>query len=168
MTTVHLVGLKNGRLPIHDLVESRERELGIKRSDLARRCGFKNVAKGIRRIEAMCAGDLVSLSAKMILKALPVALEVSEEVVHGAVQETAVLLDQNERKAAAERDAARRDCGASNVRRGSPVRARPVYHPDGCGRRRRCRRSAAGNARCDGPDACLRQQWRRYRFSSGG
>jgi hypothetical protein len=106
MTATHFGDRNNGRLPIHDLVETRLKELGIQRSEFARRCGFKNVAKGIRRIEAMCAGDLVSLSAKMILKALPAALEVSEEIADGTVRETAVLLEQNERRAAADRDAA--------------------------------------------------------------
>jgi hypothetical protein len=106
MTETFFGDRNNGRLPIHDLVETRLKELGIQRSEFARRCGFKNVAKGIRRIEAMCAGDLVSLSAKMILKALPRALEVSEEIAEDIVRETAVLLEQNERRAVAERDAA--------------------------------------------------------------
>src|SRR4051812_2377741 len=106
MSIVPFGGLESGRLPIHDLEENRLKDLGIERSELVRRVGFKNAAKGIRRIEAMCAGDLVSLSAKMILKALPVALEVSEEIVQDKVHETAWVLEQNEKRTSAERDAA--------------------------------------------------------------
>jgi hypothetical protein len=90
------------RLPIHDLVETRLKELGMRRGELVRRCGFKNVGKGIRRIEAMCSGDLDSLSARMILKALPKAIDVGEDVVGVAVCETADSLNL----AAADREAA--------------------------------------------------------------
>jgi hypothetical protein len=67
------------RLPILDLVETRLKELGIRRSELARRCGFRNVNKGIRRIEAVCCGDFGSLPARIILRALSTALEVSQD-----------------------------------------------------------------------------------------
>jgi hypothetical protein len=43
------------RLPIHDLVETQLKQLGLRRSELARRCGFKNANKGIRRIEGCVA-----------------------------------------------------------------------------------------------------------------
>ena len=69
------------RLPIFDLVETQCKGLGIRRSELARRCGFRNVNKGLRRIEAVCCGDLESLSAKKILAALSMALEVSQDVI---------------------------------------------------------------------------------------
>jgi hypothetical protein len=106
MTETLVRDLNDGRLPIHKLVETRLKELGIRRSELTHRCGFKNVNKGIRRIEAMCAGDLESPSTRMIVKALPAALEMSEEIVDATVRGTAVLLEQNERRAAAERDVA--------------------------------------------------------------
>src|SRR5712671_3473521 len=102
--TTHFSDLNNDRLPIHDLVEIRLRELGIRRNEFARRCGFKNIAKGIRRIEAMCSGDLDSAPSRMILKALPVALEVSDDIVSAAVRETAASVEESERKATAERD----------------------------------------------------------------
>src|SRR5260221_476231 len=94
-----------GRLPIHDLVHTRLKELGIRRSELARRCGFKNLEKGMRRLQ-VCGGDLESVSAATILKAMPAALEVSEDVVDVAVRETAASLDEGRRVADAERDAA--------------------------------------------------------------
>jgi hypothetical protein len=93
------------RLRIHDLVETRVKQLGIRRSELARRCGFKNVNKGIRRIEGVCCGDLTSRSANLVLQMLPEALEVSRDVVNAAIRETADRIEVAERKAAAERDA---------------------------------------------------------------
>jgi hypothetical protein len=71
--------------------------------EVVRRCG---VDKGLRRLEAVCGGDLDSSSARMILKALPMALEVEEGVVDVAVRQTADSIDQSNRMAAAEQDAA--------------------------------------------------------------
>jgi hypothetical protein len=93
-------------LPIHELILTRLKELGTRRSGLARRCGFKNLEKGMRRLAAVCAGDLESTSAAMVIKALPAALEVSEDVVAVAVRETAASHDERRRLAAAEADAA--------------------------------------------------------------
>jgi hypothetical protein len=57
------------RYPIHTLIENRRKTLGIRRSELTRRCGSKNVAKGLRRLDALCDGDLYSPSARMIVTA---------------------------------------------------------------------------------------------------
>jgi hypothetical protein len=51
------------RYPIHELIESQQRRLGLRRkrrNDLARLCGFKNLDKGLRRIDGICHGDLVT------------------------------------------------------------------------------------------------------------
>jgi hypothetical protein len=64
------------------------------------------VNKGIRRWEAVCDGDLDSSSARMILQALPAALEVGEEVVQAAVRESGALIERAKRRADAERDGA--------------------------------------------------------------
>jgi hypothetical protein len=93
------------RLPIHDLVETQLKQLGLRRSELARRCRFKNVNKGIRRIEGVCCGDLTSRAAKLVLEMLPEALEVSRDVVDATIRETADRIEAAERKAAAKRDA---------------------------------------------------------------
>jgi hypothetical protein len=106
MTAAMVCDLNDGPLPIQRVVETRLKELGMRRSEFARRCGFKNVNKAIRRIEAMFGGDLDSPSAGIILKALPTALEMGEDIVSVAIRETAALLKQKERMAAAERDAA--------------------------------------------------------------
>jgi hypothetical protein len=94
------------RLPIRELVEGRSKELGIGRGDLARRCGFENVNKGVRRLEALCDGDLESSSARMILKVLPAALEVEEAVVEAVVRGSGALIEQAKQRADASQDAA--------------------------------------------------------------
>ena len=88
--------------PIRELVEARLKELGIRPVELARRCGFANVNKGLRRIEAMCTGHLDSRSARMILTRLPAALEVGQDVIDAAVRETADSLGQCKERVAAQ------------------------------------------------------------------
>ena len=67
------------------------------------------MAKGIDRIDDVCRGDLTSEQAKTIIKALPAALEISKELVDAAVLETANIIEEANRKEAAERDAAWRN-----------------------------------------------------------
>ena len=67
------------RLPIQALVEARSNELGLPRSELARRCGFKNINKGLRRIDQLLGGDLNSPYAEMIFATLPTALNVNKK-----------------------------------------------------------------------------------------
>jgi hypothetical protein len=100
--------IMSDRLPIHDLVEARSKELGIRRQELARRCGYLNVAKGIRRIEAMCAGDLESSSARTILRGLATALKVEQAVVDETVRETGDCLDKRKRMVLDEQQTVRR------------------------------------------------------------
>src|SRR5262249_28124024 len=45
-------------LAIPDLILDRCRALGLGRSELVRRAGFNNVAKGIRRLDELCGGEL--------------------------------------------------------------------------------------------------------------
>ena len=45
-------------LAIATLIRSRMTELGLSRGELAKQLGYKNIAKGIRRIDALCDGDL--------------------------------------------------------------------------------------------------------------
>ncbi len=91
--------------PIHDLIENQQKRLGMRRGELARRCGFKNIDKGIRRIDGVCHGDLDSPAAKMVLDALPAALEMDKDAVETAVRATAEIIAEAERRAAAEREA---------------------------------------------------------------
>ena len=45
-------------LAIQAFILDRCRTLGLSRSELVRRAGFKNVAKGIRRLDELCGGEL--------------------------------------------------------------------------------------------------------------
>jgi len=92
--------------PIHDLIENRQRQLGLRRNELARRCGFKNVEKGLRRIDGVCHGDFDSPGAKMVLDNIAVALEVDKVVVEEAIAATAEIIAEANRLAEAKRDAA--------------------------------------------------------------
>ncbi len=92
--------------PIHELTENQQKRLGLRRSELARRCGFKNVDKGLRRIDGVCHGDLDSPGAKMVLDNLAVALEVDEVVVENAIAATADIIAEANRLAEEKRDVA--------------------------------------------------------------
>ena len=92
--------------PIHELIENQRKRLGLRRSELARRCGFKNLDKGLRRIDGVCHGDLDSPGAKMVLDNLAVALELDKVVVEEAIVATAQVIAAANRLAEAEREAA--------------------------------------------------------------
>ena len=95
--------------PIHDLIESQQKRLGLGRNELGRRCGFKNLAKALRRIDGVCHGDLNLPGAKMVLDNLAVALEVDKVVVENAIAATAELIAEANRLAEAKREAAWRE-----------------------------------------------------------
>jgi hypothetical protein len=95
--------------PIHDLIEDRQKQLGLGRNELGRRCGFKNLAKALRRIDGVCHGDLDSPGAKMVLDNLAVALEVDKVVVENAIAATAQVIADANRLAEAEREGAWRE-----------------------------------------------------------
>ena len=58
-------------LAIQALILDRCRALGLSRSELVRRAGFKNVAKGIRRLDELCGGELQK--TEWLMKGLPSA-----------------------------------------------------------------------------------------------
>jgi hypothetical protein len=45
-------------LAIATLIRSRMTELDLSRGEFAKRLGYKNVAKGIRRIDVLCDGNI--------------------------------------------------------------------------------------------------------------
>jgi hypothetical protein len=55
--------------PIEKLIIERCRELGLSRRELVERCGYKNVSKGLRRLEQVYTGDLEK--AVSLLRGLP-------------------------------------------------------------------------------------------------
>ena len=83
-------------LPIAALIAERCRELGLRRSEVAARCGYKNISKGLRRLEQVLAGDFERADA--LLRGLPKALNLSPDVVQEAIDKTV-------RQIAAEQDA---------------------------------------------------------------
>jgi hypothetical protein len=74
------------QLPISLLIIGRLRVLDLQRSDLLRRAGYKNIAKGLRRFDELLAGDLVK--TRELIRALPAALNVPPEPVDQAIEET--------------------------------------------------------------------------------
>jgi hypothetical protein len=89
-------------LAIATLVRSRMIELGLSRGELAKRLGYKNIAKGIRRIDALRDGDLEG--TKQFLDVLPQALELSAETVKRALDQTVRELESAEKQEAEARD----------------------------------------------------------------
>jgi hypothetical protein len=73
-------------LAISALVGRRCKELGLSGVELVRRCGYKNISKGLRRLEQLHAGDF-KRSVGMV-RMLLAALGVPVDVVKGTVEET--------------------------------------------------------------------------------
>jgi hypothetical protein len=73
-------------LPIGSLIINRLRVLDLRRQHLLRRAGYKNIAKGLRRLDELLAGELNK--TRDLIRALPAALDVPPEVVEHAIEET--------------------------------------------------------------------------------
>src|SRR6202045_2859391 len=89
-------------LAIAALIRSRMIELGFSRGEFAKRLGYKNIAKGIRRIDALCEGDVEG--TKQFLDVLPQASEASADTVKRALEETVREIELVERQEAEARD----------------------------------------------------------------
>ena len=89
-------------LAIAALVRSRMAELGLSRGEFVKRLGYKNIAKGIRRINVLCDGDLEG--TKHFLDVLPQALETSAETVKLALEQTVREIELAEKHEAEARD----------------------------------------------------------------
>jgi hypothetical protein len=76
----------NSQPPIVSLICSRCKELGLSRSALVARCGYKNTAKGLRRLDALLAGDIAS--TRDLISRLPAGLNLSATVVTTVVEAT--------------------------------------------------------------------------------
>lgn len=77
----------DGELPLTTLIESRLLALGLTKAQLAREMGYQTtVAKGIRRIEALLAGDLKQ--APKLAEGLAKGMAVEEAVVQEAIEDT--------------------------------------------------------------------------------
>ena len=89
-------------LAIAALIRSRLTELGLSRGEFAKRLGYKNIAKGIRRIDAMFEGNIEG--TKQFMDVLPQALETSAEIVRLALNQTVREIELAEQKEAEARD----------------------------------------------------------------
>jgi hypothetical protein len=89
-------------LAIAALIRSRMSELDLSRGEFAKRLRYKNIAKGIRRIDALCDGDLEG--TKQFLDVLPQALETSAETVKRALDQTVREIELAAKQEAEARD----------------------------------------------------------------
>jgi hypothetical protein len=89
-------------LAIAALIRSRMLELGLSRGEFVKRLGYKNIAKGIRRIDALCEGDIKG--TKQFLDMLTQALETSAETVKRALDQTVREIELAEKQEAEARD----------------------------------------------------------------
>ena len=93
-------------LAIESLIVDRSRVLDLSRPDLMRRAGYKNIAKGLRRLDELLAGDLNKTGG--LIRALPAALDVPPEVVEHAIEETRRRIAEAQEAARQAREAASR------------------------------------------------------------
>jgi hypothetical protein len=91
-------------LAIESLIVDRSRVLDLSRSNLLRRAGYKNIAKGLRRLDELLAGDLDK--TRDLIRALPAALDVPSEVVEHAIGETRRRIAEAQEAARLAREAA--------------------------------------------------------------
>ncbi len=94
--------------PLFLLIERRRNELGLRKGELAVRCGCINPEKGIRWIDAIGRGQIDHPRAQEILKALPGALVIDQTEFDQALALTHKQIEEREQKEEAERDAALR------------------------------------------------------------
>lgn len=71
-------------LPIHGLITRQSRRLGLSETELVSRSGYRNTAKGLRRLRALMSGDFRSTGH--LIAALPAALEVPGRDVEKAIK----------------------------------------------------------------------------------
>jgi hypothetical protein len=89
-------------LAIAILIRSRLTELGLSRGEFAKRLGYKNIAKGIRRIDAVFEGNIEG--TKQVIDVLPQALETSAKIVTLALDQTVREIELAEQQKAEARD----------------------------------------------------------------
>lgn len=77
-------------LPIEKLINRRFRELGLGRAEFARRTGFKNEAKALRRLGELLQGE--TRSTRGLIEVLPRALDIPAAMVKQAIDDTKTFL----------------------------------------------------------------------------
>lgn len=92
--------------PLCLLIEERRKALGLTKSQLAQRCGCKNLHKGVGWIDAISRGHTDHPRAREILVRLPAALEICQTEFDQALAVTLRQLAGRDREEQALRDAA--------------------------------------------------------------
>jgi hypothetical protein len=85
------------------LVEARRRELALSRAAVVRDAGYKNIDKGIRRLDELLDGDLEK--TKSLLAGVPAALDLPLQAIVEAVERSKSQLERREREARAQAEA---------------------------------------------------------------
>jgi hypothetical protein len=91
--------------PMFRLIEAQRKKLGLGKAEIVRRCGCKNVSKGLRWLEVICSGDTSHARAREILERLPAALEIDQADFDDALAETQRQVAEQRAKEAAQREA---------------------------------------------------------------
>ena len=91
------------RLAIDVLISDRCAQLGMSPIALVHRTGFKNTSKAMRRLEQLRRGDIAKTPD--LIRALPAALDLPEEAITGAVEQTRLQLAEIERARAEKAEA---------------------------------------------------------------
>lgn len=94
----------SNRLSLKEYVYSRMQVLGLSRSELARRCGFKNIAKTLRRIDNLMAGETRDASSIQLFEPLRNALEADENEFLAVIMENEARIDATTQEVQANTD----------------------------------------------------------------
>lgn len=94
--------------PLFLLIERRRKELGLRKGELAVRCGCINPEQGIRWIDAIGQGQTDHPRAQEIMKEIPRALRIDQAEFDQALALTHKQIEEREQKEEAEREAALR------------------------------------------------------------
>ncbi len=89
-----MVESQESELAIKALITERMATLGLSPTQVVRRAGYSNIAKGLRRFGQLCDGQFHG--TKGLVQGLPSALEVSPDVVKEAVEKSQRYLREAE------------------------------------------------------------------------
>jgi hypothetical protein len=91
-------------LAIETLILDRCKVLGLSRADLVRRSGYRNLAKGLRRLDELYAGDMRTTASLIV--GLPAALDLPPEIIDESIRETVQQIEEAARIAEEKRESA--------------------------------------------------------------
>jgi hypothetical protein len=80
------MSVQQSNLPIALLIRNRMQSLGITSGQLAARCGYVNIGKGLRRLDNLCKADWSG--NEYLIQSLPHALEITPEELEASIAET--------------------------------------------------------------------------------